>query len=349
MEETLTFAVINKKQKLTTNYINFFNLLSIMEDTKGKILQFIQGKGPVLPADIARHISSNILIASAHLSELSSNGKLKISNVKVGGSPLYYIPGQESQLQNFADNLHEKEKKAYDLLLQKKILNDGHSEPVIRVALRAIKDYAVPLQVNFKGGSEIFWRWYLLTNKEAEELIRETIKETQPPIKTQTPQEQPSPEKIEEKQVKKTIEKPTNQEIQKKIQPLSEKTKPETPNPETKKLQDKKKKPVKTDHNEFLNTISNYFNRNKINTLSKEIIRKTEIDFIVQVPSAVGNLEYYCKAKNKKKINDADLASAFAQGQLRKLPVLIITNGELTKRAKEMLQKDFKGIGIKHI
>jgi len=317
-----------------------------MEDTKGKILQFIQGKGPVLPADIARHISSNILMASAHLSELSSKGTLKISNVKVGGSPLYYIPGQKSQLQNFADNLHEKEKKAYDLLSQKKILNDSNSEPVIRVALRAIKDYAVPLQVNFKGGSEIFWRWYLLTNKEAEELIRETIKETQPPLETKTQSEHQPSERIEEKQAKIIKkEEPIKQEVQKKIQPIQEKTKPTGPPIK----QDKKKKPIKTDHNEFLNTISNYFNRNKINTLSKEIIRKTEIDFIVQVPSAVGTLEYYCKAKNKKKINDADLASAFAQGQLRKLPVLIITNGELTKRAKEMLQKDFKGIGIKHI
>ena len=321
-----------------------------MEDIKDKILQFIRGKGPVLPADIGRHISSNILMASAHLSELSSNGKLKISNVKVGGSPLYYIPGQESQLQNFAENLHEKEKKAYDMLFQKKILRDNQLEPVMRVALRAIKDYTVPLQVNFKGSSEIFWRWYLLTNKEAEELIREAIKEPKPLIETQTPLEHQLSEKIEEKQIKTPIEEPIRQEIQKKIEPLQEKTKLlEVPNPEIKKPQEKKKKQINKDYDEFLNTISNYFNRNKIKTLNKEIIRKTEIEFLIQVPSAVGDLEYYCKAKNKKKINDADLASAFAQGQLRKLPVLIITNGELTKRAKEMLQKDFKGMGIKHI
>ena len=333
LEKTLTFAVINKKQKLTTNYINFFNLLFVMEDNREKILQFIKEKGPILPVELTKHINSNILIASAHLSELSSNGKLKISNVKVGGSPLYYIPGQESQLQNFANNLHEKEKKAYDMLSQKKILRDNQLEPVIRVALRAIKDYAILLQVNFKGNSEIFWRWYLLANKEAEELIKVILNKKSQSI--------PKPEtKIDEKPAEKN-------EIQKKIQPLQEKTKSiET---EIQKKPDKKKKLLKTDHNEFLNTISNYFNRNKINILSKEIIRKTEIDFLIQVPSAVGALEYYCKAKNKKKINDADLASAFAQGQLRKLPVLIITNGELTKRAKEMLQKDFKGIGIKHL
>jgi len=299
-----------------------------MEDIKEKILQFMQQKGPVLPADVAKHINSNILMASAHLSELSSNRKLKISSVKVGGSPLYFLPGQETQLQKFSDNLHEKEKKAYDLLLQKKILRDNESEPVIRVALRAIKDYAVPLQVNFKGSSEIFWRWYLLTNKEAEELIKPLLKETKEKITKKRIEEKP-------KEIQKKIKEPIKREIPKTSQQIIKKI--------------LKKKPIKTDNNLFLNNISSYLTRNKINILSKEIIRKTEIDFIVQVPSAVGNIEYYCKAKNKKKINDTDLASAFAQGQLRKLPVLFLTSGELTKRAKEILQKDFKGMGIKQI
>jgi len=291
-----------------------------MEDNKEEILNFIKEKGPVIPVEIAKHIDSNILIASAHLSELTSNGTLRISNVKVGGTPLYYMPGQESQLQRFADNLNEKEKRAYDNLSQNKILRDNDLEPLMRVTLRAIKDFAVPLQVNFKGSSEIFWRWYLLTNKEAEELIKPLFKKLR-----------------EEKKPESQIEKP--KEIQKRIH-----------EPE-KKLEAKKeiKQPKKDNKNIFIDKISNYFNRNKINILSKEIIRKTEIDFIVQVPSAVGNLEYYCKAKNKKKINDSDLASAFAQGQLRKLPVLLITSGQLTKRAKEMLQKDFKGMNITHL
>lgn len=282
-----------------------------MEDNQEKILGFIRGKGPVLPVEVAKHIDSNILMASAHLSELSSNGKVKISNVKVGGSPLYYISGQEAQLQKFADNLHEKEKRAYDLLFQKKVLNDTEAEPVIRVALRAIKDYAVPLQVNFKGDTKIFWRWYLLSNKEAEELIRPFFKE--------------------QKEVKKTEKKPIEKEQEKIEKPIE------------------KKKPIKKekiDKNVFLDLIISYFNKNKVNILSKEAVRKSEIDFIVQVPSAVGDLEYYCKAKNKKKISDNDLASAFVQGQLRKLPVLFLTNGELTKRANEMLQKDFKGMGV---
>ncbi len=298
-----------------------------MAETNENILQYIGTKGPVLPADIAQHINSNILMASAHLSELSSNGKLKISNIKVGGSPIYFIPGQESQLQKFADNLHEKEKKAYDMLLQRKVLRDKDLDPVIRVALRAIKDYAVPLQVNFQGVSEIFWRWYLSTNKEAEELIKPLLKVTK--------RENVAEKNVQPEMQRKIDSSPSvGKDVQKEVeQPIKKAV---------------KKKP-RIDENLFLDRVSSYFSKNSIDILSKEVIRKTEIDFIVQVPSAVGTLEYYCKAKNKKKINDTDLASAFAQGQLRKLPVLLVTGGELTKRAKEMLQKDFKGMGIKQI
>ncbi|MEA2036807.1 MAG: hypothetical protein U9O94_04825 [Nanoarchaeota archaeon] len=336
-----------------------------MEDNNAKILQFIRQKGPILPVEVAKHINSDTLMSSAHLSELSSSGKLKISNVKVGGSPLYYIPGQEPQLQNFADNLHEKEKKAYDLLSQKKVLRDSEIEPVIRVALRAIKDYAVALQVNFKGTSHIFWRWYLLSNKDAEELIMAFFEQPKPTEKvvdkenkpeqkiTSLPKEITKP--IPEPEVKKSVEEPTRvqkteeQKIKEHI--TSESKEPKKEAEEQKEIQKplEKKRPVKKDKidkNQFLDVISNYFNKNNITLLSKEVIRKSEIDFTVQVPSAVGKLEYYCKAKDKKKINDTDLASAFAQGQLRKLPVLFLTNGDLTKRAKEMLQKDFKGVSI---
>ena len=52
------------------------------------------------------------------------------------------------------------------------------------------------------------------------------------------------------------------------------------------------------------------------------------------------------KAMSKKKIDHADLALAFVQGQLKKLPILFLTAGELTKKAKEMLQKDFKGMNV---
>ena len=144
-------------------------------DTNEKILTIIKEKGPILPVKVSKEINDNILMTSARLSELLTAKQIKISNLKVGGSPLYYFSGQENKLQNFVDNLNGTEKKAYELLGQNKILRDFGQEPAIRVALRQIKDFAVPLQVNYENKIEIFWKWYLTDNKEAEILIKNKL------------------------------------------------------------------------------------------------------------------------------------------------------------------------------
>ncbi len=70
---------------------------------------------------------------------------------------------------------------------------------------------------------------------------------------------------------------------------------------------------------------------------------------LIEIPSSVGGLKYFCKAKNKKKVNDGELSSIYIQAQSRKLPVLFITKGEFTKKAKEMLEKEFKGLKVKQL
>jgi hypothetical protein len=60
------------------------------------------------------------------------------------------------------------------------------------------------------------------------------------------------------------------------------------------------------------------------------------------VPTAVGQMKYYCKAKNKKKSNDGDLSIAYLKGQSMSLPTLFLTPGDLSKHAAEMIGKEFK-------
>ena len=117
-------------------------------ELKEKIISIIKTRGPSLPAHISSQIGMSILFTSAFLSELLSEKKLKISDMKVGSSPLYFIPGQENMLENFSSSLKSKEKDAFMLLKDKKFLKDSAQEPAIRVALRAIKDFAIPIQKN---------------------------------------------------------------------------------------------------------------------------------------------------------------------------------------------------------
>ena len=41
----------------------------------------------------------------------------------------------------------------------KKVLRDISLEPVMRVALRELKDFAIPLNVKINGNSEVFWKF----------------------------------------------------------------------------------------------------------------------------------------------------------------------------------------------
>lgn len=296
-------------------------------DVKDSIIKLMWARGPVLPVQVAKEIGSNILIASAHLSELSSNKKIKISSLKVGGSPLYYISGQEEKLQQFVDNLPVKEREAYSLLKKEKILRDDKLEPSIRVALRRIKDFAVPLQVNCKEGILVFWRWSLLTNEEAQKMIKSELNHGV--VEKEEHIKQNEPEKKKE-------------EVQKSLTEQKEKKekRPENPVPE-------KKEPISDN---FLEEIMSYFKKNNINVIEKKLVRKgSEYVFFIEVPSSIGKLPYFCVAKSKKRINHGDLSSTFINAQSEKLPAFFLTKGELTKRAKEMLKNEFKGMKVNKI
>jgi len=304
-----------------------------MENSE-KIIPLIKLRGPVLPSDISKILGRDLLLTSAMLSELVKNNELKISYLKIGGSPLYYIKGQEYKLQHFSEKLHEKEKKAYDLLKQSKVLRDNELEPVIRVALRQIKDFAVPLQVNYHNNPEIFWKWFLVPNNEAEVLIRQKL--NIPSLKEQ-----------------KTSRSSTEQKLQKQdtLPQTEEKSLAEERKEESKKEQ-KKQEPKKfiDSSDNFYNQIKRFFDKNNIRIIGEEIKKKrTDIEYIIEIPTTVGSVGFFCKAKNKKLINDKDLAMASIQGQAKKLPVLFLTKGQLTKKASEMLLKEFKDIKIKRI
>src|SRR3989344_5119739 len=145
-------------------------------DVQDKIIFFLKNGGPTIPSKVAKHINTNILFASAHLSDLVSQGKVLVSSLKIGGSPLYYLSGQEDQLYNFAlGNLNSKDMKVLDKLKEKKVLRESNLDLLSKVSLRSLKDFAVPLKVNFYGNVELFWKWHLLPQEETNEAIKDHL------------------------------------------------------------------------------------------------------------------------------------------------------------------------------
>ena len=382
-------------------------------DRHERIKQLVRMKGPLLPSQINRELKTDVLFASAMLSELVDRKVLKLSKAKIGGSPVYFAPGQEHRLTMLYDYLHEKEKRAYDRLKSSKILRDSEQEPVIRAALREIKDFAVPLEVTLNGGSEIFWKWLTIKDEDAESLIKKelNIEESQPaprpepqqqPIQQAVPQQiqqvqpvaqpvqyqpQPIPQPAQQPQpVQQTIpaqemirqqpevttqepeiidEKKLDQEIEKVEKDIKERLSTvDTSEENTIKSKKAKKKEKQVSLNddeptprlvfpeddELFDKVNAYFKQNHISIIDVSVIRKnSEIDFVIDLPSNIGSLTYFCKAKSKQKVNDGDLSSTYIQGQIKKMPILFLTLGDLTKKAKELLGTEFKTMFVRKI
>lgn len=510
--------------------------------TEDKILNFLKYSGPSLTMKIANNIKENSIIASAYLSELSSQRKIKISNLKIGTSPLYYLPGQEDQLIKFTKDINPKDREVLERLHKKKVLRENNLELLAKVALRSLKDFAIPLHVNFNGQKELFWRWHLLSDEETNQIISEmlgTVNQTnnvQPTEQPQTPTqtelqekviqkeeiiekeaqktkvevkeeikqehvvekqtqfesyppntaqnqnsinsshtyppntaitgrggvvEQPKPveevKKVSETKVSDDAQKPEvsdkvkveiksepkkvesnesvpefKEEVEKKedIKEVFPETKTELPKvekpivkeekgqtklsevkdteedksetkpkvevkeekPEKKnepkeadtKKEDKKIEPkvsddIQKDEDQekprqkkslmskikdkltgkykkkiekgFLDKVVNYLDSLDIKIENKEIVRKnSELNFIISVPSTIGRIKYYCKAKNKNRCDEKDLSAAYMESQMKKMPLLFLYSSDINKKAIEMIESDaFDNLIIKRI
>jgi hypothetical protein len=326
---------------------------------KEKASQIVRNRGPLLPVQITKELGINVMFASALLSELVDKKVLKLSNTKVGGSPMYYVTGQEPKLQELRDKLNDKQQRAFDILKQTKVLRDTEQEPVIRVALRDIKDFAHQLQVTSGGTTEIFWKWYLLTDAEAEPLIKEKLGLTQKKQENKVEKEvQRHLEEIEHnlkklEEQKELLSRPIEQQVKEQV---AKKSKERQPRAKKAIVEAQAALPIVSVEDSidkedmFMMKVVDYFRQNSVQLLEiKQIRRDSDFEGMIKIPSAVGSITYFCKAKNKQKITDADLSLLYVQSQMRKMPVLLITTGEVTKKAQELLTKEFKNITIKQL
>ena len=299
---------------------------------KDKILDVVK-QGPTYPSKISKVVGGDTMIVGAILSTLISTGDVKVSTLKIGGSPLYYVPDHESKLEEFINYLNEKDQKTLKLLKEKRVLKDSEQDPLVRVSLRAIKDFAKSFELENSGQKELFWRYYLVDKDEAihdaKSLLKEKIVETE---EERIPTSDVS---IVKEHITKKTEDINREEILEKIK-------------EPKELREhtetKESKESKTD---FLEVVRKYILSKNLDIISKEKIKKSEYDFILKNHDK--NEYIYCKTKDKKSVNEGDLASAFVFAQSKKMPCLFITTGNLTKKAESMMHKEFVGLILEKI
>ena len=301
--------------------------LDKLNKNKERIVSTIRFKGPSLPVQIARAVNLEPLFASAFLSELYSEKKLRITNMKVGSSPLYYIQGQEPQLEKFTQYLNQKEKEAFELLKNSKILDDELQSPVIRVALRAIKDFASPVKARVNGVEKLFWRYYLVPDTDLSTLINQIT--IQQPIENQYLQQQYAQQPIQQS-VQQQVQETPQQQIAQQIQQI-----PQIPQQQTDQvsqpLEKKKKKRTSPNKESFLNEIKEFLKNKNIELISVLEYNNKEITAKIKE----NGRESLLLALNKKRPDEKMIKKAYKKSLPHNLPYTILTRAESAKSLKE--------------
>jgi len=272
-------------------------------ETHEKIISILESNGPSLPIQIAKETEMSSLFISAYLSELANEKRIKISDLKVGGSPLYFLEGQEEQLERFYKFLHPREAETFLLLKKNKILKDSEQEPAVRVALRSIRDFAI----GFKKEDEIYWRHRSFSESELNSLTSK-----------------PKPQKTT-----KPTKESKNQEI---VKTKTDKTEFQNPLIMSKI---KKQKPK----SEFVLKTINFLTNNNIKILEEKEYKAKEYNCITKINSQLGPINFLSQAKQKKTISETDIKKLLSESQKIPLPALMIYTGEISKKAKEYLKK----------
>lgn len=325
--------------------------------TREKILSILRLKGPLLPVHIANETGLTMLFASAFLSELFSDKKIKMSYMKVGSSPIYFIQGHEPQLEKYSHHLKSREKDAFILLKEKRIIKDSEQEPAIRVALRSIRDFAIPL----KKGGETYWKYFTVSESEfkpeqkpieeheyiepkpkvfdtkereiGEKIIKdikiediEKIREEKENLERITKEK---PEKIEEVwEIKQEIP-----EEKKEVPKETKKVPKKTATSPTSKKKAISKKNMQKNNEKFFNQVKDFLSKEPIEILNVEGFGKDEIFLRIKTERK----EKLLVAYNKKKIGENEIIKASKKASELNLGYTILSMGEPSKKLTSLI------------
>lgn len=346
-----------------------------MADMEATILQMMQVKGPILPTQARKQLKLDSLYIGAYLSTLVSKGKVKVTNLKIGGSPLYYLPEHTHELERFTQYLNEKDQRIWQRLKEEGVLQDTSLTPLEQVSVRNIKDFAVELRVN---KTEVFWKYVLVSQEEATDKIKkimgvskeEPVQEKQAVVQQEsTSEEQPVTEMTipaattsssaiknhdnvsSDKKDNKENTSDTNKNEHRDSKSASEEQVTLSHNAasattEKKKEEEEKKQVQQAEEKQediddpLYEKISSFLSSKGISIHDAKVLRKKkEFECIVTIPSELGDMRYYCLVKDKKKSNDNDVGSAYLNAQQRHLPAMYITTGSVQKNAQAKLDK----------
>ena len=267
-----------------------------INSVKNKIEQSLKSK-PNYANNLSLDLGMPSMIISAVMSEMAREKIIRSSWLKVGSGAVYYTDESRAGLETFLHCLQQKEKEVFQILKQKGIISDDEAEPAHRVALRSMKDFAVPLKATINGEEKLFWRFFTLNEEQLHE-------------------------KLGALEIKKKEKKMPE------VKTLAIKTETKIEKEEVKEVPVKIRKEKKKKEEGLTEELKTWISDNNLKIVD-------ENSMIIESNSSLGALKFLLISKNKKTITEEDIIFAYHQGQEKKLPVIFLAKGKLAKKAEE--------------
>jgi len=317
-----------------------------------RILELVQKNGPSLPVDISSKLGLDSFLASAYMQQLVEQGRLGVGKKFVGGSKIFFIPGQESTAEAKAKALIEASQKTARTFASEVPENPEvqkkRNEFSVRLGeiesrekkSKLIEPHAVPepghkvIPITIKHVSQEVGA---IPNKAVGGQLMPKVNIPEPEVKKESPKPLQNIDVAEVRYEAPKLEIP---------EPVIE-DKAESEDSASLAAQGKSKI-REVIESKFLKKPSPPLEPSPLvdsamamlvdagcEIVGKELTKKgKEANIIFDLPTKIGNIKMLAVIRNKKSISEADLSMAYTEGVNRKMPVVFITNGRMTKNAQ---------------
>jgi len=336
-----------------------------LENRKQKILEYIEINGPGLPVRIASNLQMDSILVSALLSEMLSDKKLFLSNMKVGTSPIYFMRGQEFQLIDYVKYLGNKERESFELLGKHHVVEDVRLPPPIRVALRSLKDFAFP----FEYEGRLYWRFLKVSEERARELVLNRHRKVEsaeikpgfigklkqvvmpaPDAPSKGDFAKPKPELVQ-RGIQTSFQREVPQVVSRGVEIGKQQTdfierrersverQVALPIPVSAPVASPVKKTKVKEKSDFVIKVISFLESKGFDVDEEIEFKKKEYLAKVRTDWKLGNVNLFVIGKDKKTVSENDLKLALQKCHEEKMPVLLISRGELKGKAEVKMKE----------
>ncbi len=273
-------------------------------DNHSKIVRFLAENGPSHPIQIGKVLGKDSFMTSAILSEVLGRKGVKRSQKNVGNTPIYYLEGQEDRMMKVVeDSLNLIEVKILKSFKERKVVADDDLSVQEKFVLNNLKDFVVPLHVKAGDREMTIWKLVGVNNDRVAELFNSRA--------VREPKREVAVPKVEGR---------------------------ESVFGEKKLVEGER---VPKDVGEFEAQVKRKIAEMGGKILEMEVVRKgSEMNLVVRFHQPFER-RCFIKARGKKRIAKSDLSMAHTEGADRKMPVVLLTYGNLSKKNAEYAKKKF--------